>query len=123
MIMLRGNLSTMKLLRLGVYSWVIFNTLVLLPKHELFWSSSAAIPAIETANMNWFEKSLHLLHTQAWSEHYLWFVAGLLLFSSLAAFNRLPYLASALVYFFSMNLDNKAYSILDGGNNLMQIFS
>lgn len=114
--------ETIQLFRGVIYSWVILNTIFLLPAHEHFWSWDSYIEPQSLQGLSWFEMPFYLLNIERLNFLYKPFLVLQILFAILAIKGPLPRLASLAVYFFSMNLDNKAHVILDGGNNLMHLF-
>lgn len=113
--------STIKFFRGVISVWVVCNTLMLLPAAEHFWSSHSYIPATDLKDATLWKTSLNLLSLEVVAPHYHWFLVAQLLVAICAGLSFAPRVSSALLYFLTMNLDNRAMVIQDGGNNLMHI--
>mgnify|MGYP000371072637 CR=1 FL=1 len=113
--------NAIKLFRLVIYGWVILNTLFLLPAGNHFWSFNALIPVQDFELMSVIKKAFYLLHNEGLSSYWPILVGIQLIAAVLAMFNKWPVISSIVVYFCTINLDNRANVILDGGNNLMHI--
>tara|TARA_R110002072_G_scaffold1989_5_gene16665 strand:- start:126966 stop:128186 length:1221 start_codon:yes stop_codon:yes gene_type:complete len=110
-----------KVFRLFLYGWVLMNTLILLPAAEHFWGVGSYIELMNLSNSNILEKALNLLHYPDITNYYWAFLVVQIGGAFLAMTNRFSFLGSILVFFATMNLDNRSYVTLDGGNNLMHI--
>ena len=117
----RWNPSVARLLRKAVYCWCLVNTLILLPDAAEFWSSSAltaTMPPEVIQQQVWS----HLLSLPQFQNLYGYFIAAqiVLLIAGMACI--FPRIVSILIYFVTINIDNRVYVILDGGNNLIHLF-
>jgi Vitamin K-dependent gamma-carboxylase len=117
----RWNPSAARLLRKAVYCWCLINTIILLPDAGAFWSSSALTPSIPTEIVQ-AQVWSHLLSLPRFQNSYGWFLALQLLLLVLGIACVYPRIISILIYLVTINLDNKVYVILDGGNNLIHLF-
>lgn len=63
----------------------------------------------------------HLLHHPAIAPYYWLFLAGQLLSLTVGLLGKYPRASAIAVYFFTKNLNSKAWVILNGGNNLIEI--
>ncbi|MFV3407346.1 hypothetical protein [Bdellovibrio bacteriovorus] len=115
------SLQALRFARRLVYAWAFINYAILATKAAYFYSSSAYIPAKDFDSLNLLEKSLNLLHWGPFADAYPVFLALILAATAFAFFEKAPRASAAVVYFLMMNLDNKAYVTLDGGNNLMHL--
>ncbi len=113
--------NTIRLFRAVVSVWVILNTLMLLPAAEHFWSAHSYVPVPLLDHASPWDKALNLLSFDAVAPYYLVFVGMQVLAAVFAGLSIAPRLSSLALYFFTMNLDNRAAVILDGGNNLIHI--
>ena len=112
---------TVRFFLYGIYGWVVCNTLLLIPKHNLFWGVHSFIPALDPSSAKGVFGLFYLLNDPAWDQWYPLFLAGQMLSAVLCLWKiewRWPRL---LVLFFTYNLDNRAFLILDGGNNIIQL--
>lgn len=114
--------STIRLFSIVISLWVVFNTLTLLPAHENFWSPNSFIPLHDWSTLSFFEKPFHLLSLSVLSDTYLVFVGIQLIASFFVIANIYPLFSQILVTWATLNLDNRAHAILDGGNNLIHLF-
>lgn len=117
----RWNPSVARLLRKAVYCWCLVNTLILLPDAAEFWSSSALTPTMPPEVIQQQVWS-HLLSLPQFQNLYGYFIAAqiVLLIAGMACI--FPRIVSILIYFVTINIDNRVYVILDGGNNLIHLF-
>ena len=118
------NPSGLRLFQITIYSWVLLSTLVLLPASRHFWSSEAFIPqyiAGEWRDVGIVNYLTHLLNTPALRDFYPIFVILQIFFLGLGILQIWPRISAILILFFTLNLDNKAWVTLDGGNNLIHI--
>jgi hypothetical protein len=117
----RWNPAAARLLRKAVYTWCLVNVLILLPDAREFWSPSALTPAMPPEIID-AQKWSHLLSLPLFQDKYLYFIAAqiMLLVAGIACIY--PRIMSILIYFFTINIDNRVYVILDGGNNLIHLF-
>lgn len=112
--------KTVKLFLFCLYGWIIAHTLLLLPKGEMFWGPSSLIPGM-TAGPDFVWSLFYLLEFEWINRFYLLFIFGQLLSAGICLYRidwRWP---RFFVLFFTLNLDNAAYLILDGGNNIIQL--
>lgn len=115
------SLQALRFARRLVYAWVFVNYAILATKAAYFYSSSTYIPGKDFDSLNLLEKSLNLLHWAPFADAYPVFLTLTLVTAALAFFEKAPRASAALVYFLTINLDNKAHVTLDGGNNLMHL--
>lgn len=111
---------TVRFFRAVTSAWVILGTLILLPAADQFYSLHSHIPLADTADLGplWI---LNLLHDVDYNSLYPYFILGQLVSATLSALSIFPRTSSAALYFFTLNLDNRANVIMDGGNNLMHL--
>jgi hypothetical protein len=109
-----------RLFRKIVYCWFLLNTLILLPAADRFWSQNALVPKIDESIVKSFPL-FHLLNTASFAPYYQLFLGLQIVLLIVGIMCIYPRIVSLLIYLITINLDNKAYVILDGGNNLMQI--
>ncbi|MGZ3769948.1 MAG: hypothetical protein ACXVCP_08105 [Bdellovibrio sp.] len=115
------SINALRYARRLVYVWIFANYSILATKAEFFYSNKAYIPAVDFESFNWFEKIFNILNCTPFQNMYMVFLSLILLTSLMAFFEKFPRLMAIAVYFLMMNLDNRAYVILDGGNNLMHL--
>ncbi|MFS4457634.1 hypothetical protein [Bdellovibrio sp. HCB2-146] len=115
------SLEALRLARRLTYLWVFVNYLILGTNAAFFFSESSLIPKKDFFNLSTLEQSLNLLHNGSITAFYPLFLIGVIASSALAFFEIAPRTMALVTYFLAMNLDNKAYVILDGGNNLMHL--
>jgi hypothetical protein len=117
----RWNPSAARLLRKAVYCWCLVNILILLPDASQFWSPTALTPVTPPEIVK-AEIWSHLLSLSRFQNRYGYFIAAqiVLLVAGIACIY--PRIISILIYFVTINIDNRVYVILDGGNNLIHLF-
>ncbi len=116
----KTHANTVQFFRAVTSLWVILGTLILLPAADQFYSLHSHIPLAETASSDflWF---LNILHSADLNYLYPLFILGQLICACFAGLSLFPRCSSLALYFFTMNLDNRANVIMDGGNNLMHL--
>lgn len=113
--------DTIALFRLVISLWVIGNALLLLPGGEHFWGENAFVEGSDFAKLSVFEKIFDILNAPEMARFYLLVIILQLVSAVTAGFGFWPGMSSALLYWSTLTLDNRAPVILDGGNNLMHI--
>lgn len=111
---------SIRLFRKLVYSWFLVNTLILLPAAAEFWSGHSLIPPGDKEITEHYPL-LNLLGYDVFAPYYMVFAFLQLALLVLGILCVYPRIVSVLIYIVTINLDNRAYVILDGGNNLLQI--
>jgi len=111
---------SIRLLRKLVYGWFLINTLILIPSASEFWAQSSLVPKIDNQVSNQYPV-LYLLSYDFFAPYYKVFIGLQIIFLIAGILCIYPRIVSILIYLVTINLDNKAYVILDGGNNLLQI--
>jgi hypothetical protein len=103
------------------YLWNFFHLLTLIPYHSLIWGREALINNYPFDYDNIFDWVFRLLVNEEWSSYY---PVGIIvaLVSLLYLMSRIGSWPVLIIYYIAiMNLHNKAYVILDGGNNLQEL--
>ena len=113
--------NTIRIARGAISLWILFNCFLLLPAGSHFWSYESYIPLANVTETSLWGKATNLLSFEQVSQFYPAFVIGQIVMAILAGLSVSPRLSSALLYFFTINLDNRAMVTMDGGNNLMHI--
>lgn len=114
-------LHSTKLFRITIFSWLFLHTALLLPYVDQIWSPAAYIynlPFDPNVTTEWFLRIL--LHPE-FAPYYRWMVAGQLITLALGIIGYRVRLMTVLAFYFTYNLDSKAWVILDGGNNLVHL--
>lgn len=116
----RTHPHSIRLLRKAIYLWFLVNTLILLPTAPDFWGQDSFVPALdpEVVQANPF---INILSLEGMGGYYGGFIALQIILLLMGILCIYPRVVSILIYFVCINLDNKAYVILDGGNNLMHL--
>ncbi len=113
----RTHPHTIRLFRRVIYGWYLLSMLTLLPAAREFWGPDSLIPTTPERPI----PLLQLLDLDAVRPAYLLFVFAEIALLILGMTCRWPRVTALLIYIVSMNLNNRAWVILDGGDNLMQI--
>jgi predicted DCC family thiol-disulfide oxidoreductase YuxK len=113
-------LNAAKVFRLALLFWFILHTLLLLPFHETIWGPNAFALRMDFDG-SWYAWIFQLSLHPSVARHYLWFIAGQLLFATLGMLGLWPRLMLALTYILTMNINSLTGVVLDGGNNLSQL--
>lgn len=113
----RTHPHTIRLFRRVIYGWYLLSILTLLPAAQQFWGPDSLIPTTPERPI----PLLQLLDLDAVRPAYLLFVFAEIALLILGMTCRRPRVTALLIYIVSMNLNNRAWVILDGGDNLMQI--
>jgi len=113
----RTHPHTIRLFRRVIYGWYLLSILTLLPAARDFWGPHSLIPNTPERPI----ALLQLLDLDAVRPAYRLFVFAEIALLILGMTCRWPRTTALLIYIVSMNLNNRAWVILDGGDNLMQI--
>ena len=105
-------------LRRGVGAFIILNTLLLLPIHDMIWGSDAVLGYQETPG-GWLRAPFFLLLREGWQNYYPVFIIGQLVFALLLMVGKWPQLAALLTFWFSKNLFNAYFELQNGGDQLI----
>lgn len=117
----KSHPHTIRLFRIVIYSWTLLNTLFMLPGAKHFWSAASYIPKRDAASIHGIEKAFNLLSLPQLESWYPVFIVIQIVFLVLGIMCVYPRWISLVIYFVSVNLGNKAFVILDGGDNLIQL--
>src|SRR5205823_10491655 len=115
----RTHPHTVRLFRRAVYVWCLLNTLLLAPSASRFWApgnliQTQPVPRGVTA-------VLYLLSVPSIGRFYPLFVIAQIVLLVIGLTCVWPRTTALLIYLVSMNLNNRAWVILDGGDNLIQL--
>ena len=113
----RTHPHTIRLFRRVIYGWYLLSVITLLPAAGEFWGPHSLIANTPDRPI----ALLQLLDLPSVRPFYLLFVFGEIALLLLGMTCRWPRITALLIYIVSMNLNNRAWVILDGGDNLMQI--
>jgi hypothetical protein len=113
----RTHPNTVRLFRRVIYGWHLMSVLLLLPAASEFWGTESLIPMHPSPHKG----LLRLLDIDAVRPYYLWFLATYIVLLVVGMTCRWPRAVALLIYVVAMNLENRAWIILDGGDNLMQL--
>ncbi len=103
------------------FAWIFANYLILSSKASFFYSMESYIPKRTVGEFSGLQTILNLLNFQNLNFLYSTFLVLILGVSLVGIWGRYQRISSLLVYVLMLNLDNKAYVILDGGNNLVHL--
>jgi hypothetical protein len=113
----RTHPHTIRLFRRVVYGWYLLSVLMLAPAARQFWGPDSLIPLMPVRPV----PLLQLLDLAAVRPWFPLFVIAEVALLILGMTCRWPRTTALLIYIVSMNLNNRAWVTLDGGDNLMQI--
>ena len=114
--------QTIRILSISINTWVVINTLILLPSHRHFWSSSAYINYPDPDSLSWLDRLTGLLLFPNYTDYYPLIIMLQLIAAAFALLKVYPVFAQILVTWTTMTLDSRASVIMDGGNNLIHLF-
>lgn len=113
----RTHPNTIRLFRRVIYGWYLLSAVLLLPAAGELWGPQSLIPR----NV-WPEFTiLNLLDLPAVRPYYSLFLAAHVLLLVAGMTCVWPRTVALLIYVSAMNLNNRAWVTLDGGDNLMQL--
>jgi hypothetical protein len=92
-----------------------------LPDAAEFWSTTALTPTMP-AEIVAAQKWSYLLYLPQLQNTYGYFIAAQIIFLLAGIACIYPRVVSIIIYILTINIDNKVYVILDGGNNLIHLF-
>jgi len=103
-----------------IYGWIFLDTLTVLPLHRELWSIDALVQPREFHNVPFDWVFRVFLRPELRDYHLLFPIAQLALTARAFLSGPSRWLAIA-IYVVTMNVDNMAEAILDGGNNLVHL--
>lgn len=103
------------------YIWNFFHLLTLTPYSALIFGETSLISTFDFDQGNIFDWLFRFLVNDAYTQYYSFFVWGALISLVYLLSSPKSLIALVLYYFLIINLHNKAYVILDGGNNLQEL--
>lgn len=104
-----------------IYLWVIIHSLTLLPYHNHFWGKLSWVQDFDNKNSSYFGIATNLLSIESIEPYSLVFIFLQILFCVLRILKKCPTLSATSVWFLTLNIDNKIFTTMDGGNNLIHI--
>lgn len=113
--------QTIRIFLYSLYGWVLCNALLLLPEHHILWSPQALTPAMSALIPTNWHAVFYLLSYDAINAYYVVCLCGQLIATGLCLWRITWRWPRLLALFFTYNLDNRAYLILDGGNNIIHL--
>ena len=115
-----ANLRSVNIMRRLLFAYVIFNFLQILPYLNTLYGSSGMIA---TQHLNGFTLTtlVNLLSVDAIKNYYILFFMVQLFFSLIGLFGFLPRICTAIVFFTTINLENRIYSTISGGDVLLYL--
>lgn len=115
----RTHPHTVRLFRRALYLWCLLDTVLLAPSASQFWAPGNLIAAQPVPHG--VTGVLYLLSIPSIGRFYPLFVAGQLVLLVAGLTCVWPRTIALLIYVVTMNLNNRAWAILDGGDNLIQL--
>lgn len=102
--------------RKAIYSFILINTILLLPLHNELWGTAPHVLKNEYHGIMSF---INLLYFSYFEQYHLFFVFGLIITAIIGLMGLFPGLISFFVFFFSSNLIHKEISVTNGGYHLL----
>jgi hypothetical protein len=115
----RTHPHTVRLFRRALYVWCLLNTVLLAPSASQFWAPGNLIPAQPVPRG--VTAVLYLLGIPSIGRFYPLVVAGQIVLLLIGLTCVWPRTIALLIYVVTMNLNNRAWVVLDGGDNLIQL--
>ncbi len=110
-----------RLFRIGLYAFLLVNTLLLLPIAPQIWSPEGFM----LPQSNWDSPIfalLNLLANPGFENLWPWFIAGQIAFLLLGLWGQWPRLAAIGIWFFSANLIHRGTELSNGGYHMLSLF-
>ncbi|MBV1860473.1 MAG: HTTM domain-containing protein [Nannocystaceae bacterium] len=108
---------------IGIYSWILVNTLLLLPYYDAIWGPESLVSRASFDPSGWHHWLVKLSLHPTLADHTYVFILGQLISLGLVFSRAAPKLGAVGVYLFTFNLYNRTGQVLDGGNNLVQLLT
>jgi hypothetical protein len=115
-----ANLRPVNIMRRLLFAYVIFNFLQILPYLNTLYGS---LGIIATQHLNGFTLTtlVNLLSVDAIKNYYILFFMVQLLFALIGLMGFFPRICSMVVFFTTINLENRIYSTISGGDVLLYL--
>ncbi len=116
------NLHTIRLFRILLYCWflIYYNTLAF--NVDFFWGKNSFIPK-STIELFFGNSIFNLFNYPLIENNPLVLIIALDVLLMVSFFKLKNRILPILIYFVTLSLDARSYYILDGGNNLISLFS
>ncbi len=114
-------LHTGKVLRLGIFGWLLLQMILLFPYQQHFWSPEAMVLRRAFDPSSWYDWLFYLIAHPAIQAYYRLFSVALIavLIAGLSGYR--VWLMTLAAWLLNTNLANHANVIQDGGNNLCEL--
>jgi len=114
------GLHVIKLFRIAFFSWVLFQTLLLIPYANDIMSPEAFIlrKKFNSSMLHWFTNlSTHpLIHP-----HFIFFIVAQIVLATLGILGRSLRITIFLTWFTTLNINTLSYIVTDGGSNISEL--
>lgn len=113
--------SAIRLFRLALYSFLLGNTLALLPIAAEVWGAEGFM----LTQPNWGSPIfalINLLARPGFENAYPFFIAGQLIALGLGFWGRFPKISAIGIWFFSVSLINRGTELSNGGYHMLSLF-
>ncbi len=107
------------LMRKLLFGYVIFNFLQLIPVIEILYSSQTSLIVTQSLNGFTLTTLVNLLSIDAIKNYYMLFFVVQLFFAFIGLFGFYPRISAFVVFFTTINLQNRIYSTISGGDILL----
>ena len=107
------------LLRKLLFGYIILSFFQILPLIETLYNPNKSLIATENLHQFTLTTCVYLLSTDLFKNYYLFFIVLQVVAAFVGLFSFLPRLMTFLVFFTTLNLQNRIYSTLTGGDYLL----
>lgn len=115
------NQKSISLARKIYFLWVFVNYSILATKADFFYSAHNYIALKDLKNVSVLEKGINFLNIPEYNFLYSYFLFAVLIAAIVGISGRFQRITSLITFILMVNLDNRAYVTLDGGNNLVHL--
>lgn len=111
---------TMRLFQIGLYSWLLAKTVLLLPAATSLWGPHSYIQLLDP-NSSPLAVPFTLLHRPEVANYFWLFIACQIGCLAAGLGGICPRLTALGIFFFTKNLNSRAWATQNGGDNLIEI--
>ena len=116
-----SHVGTIRLFAIVINTWIIGNTLILLPGHKSFWARGSYLPSQDFSSFSTAEKFIGILSHPDGIDFYPVIIALQLFFAASAIVGRQRLVSQLIVLWATLTLDHRVATLMDGGNNLIHL--
>ena len=114
-----ANLRSVNIMRKLLFCYVLFNFLQMFPLLDVLYGTQTSLIATQPLKGLTLTTLVNLLSVDAFKNYYMLFFMAQLFFAFIGLLGFYPRISAFLVFFTTINLQNRIYSTITGGDMLL----